>query len=213
MENPATAGFWLSPQQKCVWSLQNDGRVYGSACMLIFEGVESPDSLAAVTEHLVARHEILRTVYVRQPGMTYPFQVVLDNGTPPIQALDLSGMSAAEQTSKLNDLFLAAQVRSQGPERAPFVYRDSGRNQPALAFLKSVANEKSAERYEIPVAKIEARVESGGGTGCLEYQGRLMLLPPHISRPQPPADSIVMHHSDEHNKCEARIDQTGDDGP
>lgn len=40
-----------------------------------------------------------------------------------------------------------------------FVYRDSGRNQPALAFLKSVANEKSAERYEIPVAEIEARVE------------------------------------------------------
>ena len=121
MENPATAGFWLSPQQKRVWSLQNDGRVYGSACMLIFEGVESPDSLAAVTEHLVAGHEILRTVYVRQPGMTYPFQVVLDNGTPPIQALDLSVMSAAEQTSKLNDLFLAAQVRSQRPERAPEV--------------------------------------------------------------------------------------------
>lgn len=40
-----------------------------------------------------------------------------------------------------------------------FVYRDSGRNQPALAFLKSVANEKSAERYEIPAAEIEARVE------------------------------------------------------
>jgi len=67
MENPAMAGFWLSPQQKCVWSLQNNGRAYGSACMILFEGVASPDSLAAAIEHLVARHEILRTVYARQP--------------------------------------------------------------------------------------------------------------------------------------------------
>ena len=59
-----TAGFWLSPQQRCVWSLQNDSRVYGSACMLIFEGVESPDSLAAVTEHLVARHETASAVAI-----------------------------------------------------------------------------------------------------------------------------------------------------
>jgi hypothetical protein len=51
--------------------------------------------------------------YVRQPGMTHPLQVVLDNVAPSIKALDMSGMSAAGQTSKLNDLFIAAQVRSQ----------------------------------------------------------------------------------------------------
>src|SRR5215831_3123105 len=121
MENPATAGFWLSPQQKYVWSLQSAGRAHGSVCLIFFEGVESLESLEAAIEFLVSRHEILRTVYVRQPGMTYPFQVVAANGAPAIETLDMSGMSTADQTARLNDLFVAAQARGQGPERAPIV--------------------------------------------------------------------------------------------
>src|SRR5215469_16369617 len=121
MENPATAGFWLSPQQKCVWSLQTAGRAYASACLIFFEEIESPDTLTMAVERLVARHEILRTVYVHQPGMTYPFQVVLENAAPVINSIDMSGTSRDEQTSKLDDLFEAARVRSQDPERAPVV--------------------------------------------------------------------------------------------
>ena len=121
MENPATAGFWLSPQQKHVWSLQNDGRAYRSVCLLLMEGVASLNDLVSAIQRLVARHEILRTIYVRQPGMAYPFQVVLEKSEPAIDLLDLKGKPEAEQVSRLNELFVAAQVRSQGPETTPVV--------------------------------------------------------------------------------------------
>jgi amino acid adenylation domain-containing protein len=121
MENLATAGFWLSPQQKRVWSLQNDGRAYRSVCLVLTEGVGSLGDVTLAIEQLVARHEILRTIYVRQPGMTYPFQVVLEESPPAIGLLDLKEQPQSEQTSKLNELFVAAQVASQGPEGAPVV--------------------------------------------------------------------------------------------
>ena len=124
MENPATAGFWLSPQQKHVWSLQGDGRAYRSVCLVLIEGAGSLGDVTSAIEQLVARHEILRTIYVHQPGMTYPFQVVLETSLPAIELLDLQEQPESEQTSKLNDLFVAAQVRSQGPENVPVVSAD-----------------------------------------------------------------------------------------
>jgi amino acid adenylation domain-containing protein len=121
MEIPATAGFWLSPQQKHVRSLQNDGRAYRSVCLLLIESDGSCDDMTSAVERLVARHEILRTIYVRQPGMTYPFQVVLEKAAAAIELLDWKGISETERPSKLNDLFVAAQVRSLGPEGMPVV--------------------------------------------------------------------------------------------
>jgi predicted enzyme involved in methoxymalonyl-ACP biosynthesis len=40
-----------------------------------------------------------------------------------------------------------------------FQYQESGRNQPTLVFLKSVAYETNRQRYELPVEEVEARVE------------------------------------------------------
>ena len=68
METPVTAGFWLSPQQKHVWALQQDGGTLRSVCQL---RVDRPLKEASVLEglrSLIGRHEILRTVYLRQPG-------------------------------------------------------------------------------------------------------------------------------------------------
>ena len=39
-----------------------------------------------------------------------------------------------------------------------FDYRESGRNQPMLAFVKSVASEDGSRRYVVPVDEIDARV-------------------------------------------------------
>jgi len=170
MENAATGGFWLSPQQKCVWSLQSKGRAYGSAGMMLFEGGASPDSLAAAIEHLVARHEILRTVYVRQPGMAYPFQVVLDNGAPSIRALDMIGMSAAEQTLKLQDLFVAAQVRSQVPERAPVLSATVVRLGPDCCALLLSVPAISSDRRSLQILSRELEQRVRGETGATESE-------------------------------------------
>jgi amino acid adenylation domain-containing protein len=114
-----TSGFWMSPQQKQVWTLQQEGSAYRSACLLMADGPLSADSLGRALRQLVTRHEILRTVYLRQPGMKYPFQVVLASDDSYLQTVDLSGMSAPQQTKQLDELFAEEQLDGVAPERGP----------------------------------------------------------------------------------------------
>ena len=119
MENPAIAGFWLSPQQRHAWTLQQDGSAYRSCCLVLIEGALTADSLRRSLLQLVARNEILRTIYRRQPGMTFPFQVVLESADPLLEVVDLSSLPDFAQRDQLETLFRHEQVRSEGPEGAP----------------------------------------------------------------------------------------------
>jgi amino acid adenylation domain-containing protein len=119
MHNSGAAGFWLSPQQKRIWTLQQEGSAYRSVCLALIEGALPVGKLELALRRLVARHEILRTVYVRQPGMKFPFQVVLESADPFVQVLDLSGLPAGKQREQFEDLFRNELVRSVGPESEP----------------------------------------------------------------------------------------------
>ena len=170
MESPATTGFWLSPQQRHVWSLQQVGRAYRSVCLAVVEGIESSERLSSALERLVARHEILRTVYLRQPGMLYPFQVILEGAAPSLECIDCAALPASEQASRLDSLFQQEQVRSIGPERLPalkatFVVLGSGRH---AVILSTPAI--SADRYSlhILIKELEESVNGGSATNELE---------------------------------------------
>ena len=119
MENPANAGFWLSPHQRHVWTLQQEGSAYRSSCLVLVEGALTADSLRRSLLQLVARNEILRTIYRRQPGMTFPFQVVLESADPLLEVVDLSSLPVSAQREQLDALVRSEQVRSEGPEGAP----------------------------------------------------------------------------------------------
>jgi amino acid adenylation domain-containing protein len=121
MVSPVTAGFWLSPQQKHVWALQQEGRALRSVCLLHLDGIISEQAFVSSLKQLVTRHEILRTIYVYQPGMKFPFQAVLDAAEPSIQILDLTNSPEPEQTANLDELFRGMQVASVGPEQGPVI--------------------------------------------------------------------------------------------
>src|SRR5260370_16401287 len=119
MGTPVTAGFWLSPQQKHVWMLQQEGRALRSACVIQLDLEIAEPKLAAALKQGITRHEILRTIYLHQPGMKFPFQVVLDAAEPLLQKLDLSELPSDRQTEKMEELFRSTQCPSVGPEQAP----------------------------------------------------------------------------------------------
>ncbi len=73
-EEQDSTGFWLSPQQERTWF---SGRRTAASVVFVEEPVESEALLAAVTK-LVERHESLRTVFRKVPGMKAPFQIVLE---------------------------------------------------------------------------------------------------------------------------------------
>src|SRR6266516_1711642 len=106
MQEQATAGFWLSPQQKFAWSLLQDPvRAPARAvCVVSLEGAVDAVRLRESLQEVVSRHEIMRTVYRRQTGMKVPFQVVLDAAELAWEEADLSRVANSEQVSAVEEL-------------------------------------------------------------------------------------------------------------
>ena len=121
MEKQSTAGFWLSPSQKYVWSLQPDaaGTPFRAATLVLIEGPLEQERLLQALREVVSRHEILRTIFHRQPGMKVPFQVVLDSGEPCLETIVLSSVDENAQQRSVEDLFRREQTRNLNLENDP----------------------------------------------------------------------------------------------
>src|SRR5450755_4409189 len=115
MQEQASAGFWLSPQQKLAWRLQQEGlrQPARAVCLISMEGQVDAGRLQECLREMVSRHEILRTVFRRQTGMKVPFQVVLETAAVDWEEADLSAKS------KLDAVFGAEQNRAFNIEAGP----------------------------------------------------------------------------------------------
>src|ERR1700722_1150041 len=83
MEAESTAGYFLSPQQSHQWLLQQRSETRGSAQIaVLLEGEVDESRLRGALRRVIARHEILRTVFRRQAGMKTPFQVIQEASEP-----------------------------------------------------------------------------------------------------------------------------------
>ena len=124
MEQQATAGFWLSPQQKHTWSLQAENTLsaFRAVCLVAIDGQLRTEVLRQALRELVARHETLRTVFRRQVGMKIPFQVVLDSCEPGWETLSLGQMAPPERELKLDELFQCELTRSIDLEKGPVLH-------------------------------------------------------------------------------------------
>lgn len=106
MQTKTLSGFQLSPQQKRLWLLQQEGSAFLSQCAIRLEGALNPGVLKAAVQQIVNRHQILRTSFRRLPGVKTPVMVVADSGSPLWQDIDLS--DEREQSAKINQLVLEA---------------------------------------------------------------------------------------------------------
>src|SRR5215470_496564 len=114
-------GFWLSPQQKFVWTIEQDVLRSASraACLISLHGALDAERLRAGLRELVARHEILRTVFQRQTGMKLPFQVVLESDEFVWAQTDLSSLVEGERDSRIASIFQASESSAVRVEIAP----------------------------------------------------------------------------------------------
>src|SRR6266496_2850914 len=99
-------GFWLSPQQKFTWTIEQEVLRLSSraVCLVALHGSLDVDRLRDSLREVVSRHEILRTVFRRQTGMKVPFQVVLDAAELAWGEADLSTVANPEQVSAVEEL-------------------------------------------------------------------------------------------------------------
>ena len=79
MLNSTLTGYRLSPQQKCLWLLQQDNSAHDAQCTIRIKGNVEAAILEAALRKIADRHEILRTVFQKRPGVKIPIQVIKDN--------------------------------------------------------------------------------------------------------------------------------------
>lgn len=99
-------GYRLSPQQRHLWSLQQDDPLsrYRVYCAVSVEGRIDLPLLRKILDDVCQRHEILRTSFHCLPGMTIPIQTI--NGEPmiSIRDYDLSDLEPHEQPARIQSL-------------------------------------------------------------------------------------------------------------
>jgi len=127
-------GFRLSPQQKYLWSLQQDDLAtpYRAQCAVLIEGPLDIKLLEAALQAVFARHEIFRTAITCLSGMTIPLQVITESSTVSIDHQDLCSREPREQAAVLDSLF-------QAGAQSPF---DSDKNPFATISLATLARDK-----------------------------------------------------------------------
>ncbi|MBW4617803.1 MAG: amino acid adenylation domain-containing protein [Cyanosarcina radialis HA8281-LM2] len=89
MQSLTIQGFRLSPQQKHLWSLQQDSCEYRAQCTIQISGNLNVEVLKLALQEIGARHEILRTKFEHQPGMKFPLQVIGDRCNLSWEAIDV----------------------------------------------------------------------------------------------------------------------------
>jgi amino acid adenylation domain-containing protein len=132
----ALQGFRLSPQQRRAFLLQpQDGRSWRALCAVRLEGPLARDVLRRALERAVARHQILRTLFHRAPGVTLPLQVIAEEAEVAWQVSDLTARPEEERALDLDALFDAEGALAHDPERGPTVRAHLLALAPALHVL------------------------------------------------------------------------------
>jgi len=121
--------FWPSPQQNLIWS--QDGSALNAVALISLNGPVLEEALQAALTKLVARHEVLRTIFRASAGMKVPFQVILDSA-PPVWEIR-TGNSAEAFHQELNRPF----DLENGPVMRAVLIR-SPADQPRAALIVSL---------------------------------------------------------------------------
>lgn len=107
MHKQVIEGIRLSTQQKHLWSLQQTSpeSPFRAQCAVLIEGNLDTNVLKAALRRVVERHEILRTRFIRMPGLTIPLQLVSDDNKFQYEEVDLSRRPLKERMAIADKLY------------------------------------------------------------------------------------------------------------
>jgi amino acid adenylation domain-containing protein len=111
MSGQIADSYEVSPQQEQLWLAEPEGPSGRVQALIVLTGPLDADALRAALRASAARHETLRTTFVRRPGIRVPLQAVADALDPAWMTVDLSDLSGSEQDDRLEQLL--AQERSE----------------------------------------------------------------------------------------------------
>jgi amino acid adenylation domain-containing protein/thioester reductase-like protein len=104
LQETITNIFRISPQQKYLWNLQKDNSSYCVQSAILIEGRLKKDVLKLALEQVVNRQDILRTNFIKPPGIKTPMQGISERGYLTIQEVDFSNIEEKEQLNQVPSL-------------------------------------------------------------------------------------------------------------
>ncbi|WP_437482994.1 amino acid adenylation domain-containing protein [Sorangium sp. So ce1014] len=118
---PSVQGVRLSPQQRRLWALHRSGIAVCTRGLIRLEGNLDAARLADALGQVVARHEILRTTFRRDPRLKFPLQAA-SGAAPAWRRVDLGGRAAGEQQAHVEALWREAARLELDLERGPLLH-------------------------------------------------------------------------------------------
>ena len=102
---------WAQHRMWLLEHLENVGSAYHIEGTVRFRGPLNQNALQLTLDAILARHEVLRTVFVQLPGESQPLQQVQPPSPFAMNTVDLSGLAAAERKEALHQALQRASER------------------------------------------------------------------------------------------------------
>ena len=108
-------------QQEAFWLAEPEGPSARTQAHVAITGALDATALEGALAKLVARHEILRTTFVRQPGIRVPLQLVNDALAPGWTTVELTGAGPGELSRRLEEIRAQELAAALDFEHGPLV--------------------------------------------------------------------------------------------
>jgi amino acid adenylation domain-containing protein len=146
MSSTVTHGFRVSAQQRRLWTLSRHNDAYRVQALVRFDADVDAATVNAAIARAIARHDILRTVFVREPGFKTPIQVIADHDVSVVRTVHLG---AADEALTLDEI-ASAELRApidpgHGPLHRFTIVGGAGGTRLIVTLPALCADERSLE--------------------------------------------------------------------
>jgi amino acid adenylation domain-containing protein len=117
MQPSVIEGYRLSPQQKRLWNLHEQGTILSNCLVIRMKGAVCQKTLHFSLKNLVGSHEIFRTNFRKLEELVYPVQVIHTGDFMNWTVLDLSDLNEDQQIFNMQKLI-------QDEQKATFLYEE-----------------------------------------------------------------------------------------
>ncbi|HEU5229171.1 MAG TPA: amino acid adenylation domain-containing protein, partial [Ktedonobacteraceae bacterium] len=122
MQTTSLRGARLSSQQAHLWELQQNTQTYWVQCVVALKGEIQSEYLRLACEDVICRHEILRTIFHRLPGMDMPIQQVNAEVVLNFDEYNLQHLDALAQQRSIEEKLVALRTGEHDLSQDPAVH-------------------------------------------------------------------------------------------